>query len=62
MTVVYRLACESCDRTDYDDVSQLPDDWEDLGVAVNSGSPSQWWTHLGLCPECRAMSASHQEG
>jgi len=62
MTVVYRLACTSCDRTDFDEVSQLPDDWEDLGEAANSGCDSQWWTHLGLCPECRAMSESHQEG
>ncbi len=62
MTVVYRLACVSCDRTDYDDVSQLPDDWEDLGEAANMGSASQWWTHVGLCPECVAMPESHQVG
>jgi len=62
MTVVYRLACVSCDRSDFDDALQLPEDWEDLGEAANSGSASQWWTHVGLCPECRAMSEFHQKG
>jgi len=62
MTNIYRLACERCDRTDYDEVLQLPTDWEEIGEADDSGSASQWWTHVGLCPECLALCDSQGEG
>ncbi len=61
MAVVYRLACIRCDRDDYDEVLLLPDDWVDTGEAVDTGSKSQWWTHVGLCPDCRALAHSREE-
>ena len=47
-----RLACISCDRVDCDGVSEVPADWDDVGEA-ESGGESEWWTHLGYCPDCK---------
>ena len=48
-----RLACEKCDRDDFDGVDELPTDWEDICEALITGNGSEWWTHIGLCPECQ---------
>ena len=60
-----RLGCTNCDRTDFDGIDQLPEDWANIlevqtweessrGVASTdqSGHAFDWETHLGLCPEC----------
>ena len=49
----YRLACEKCDRDDFDGVETLPTDWEDIAEATTTGNDSQWWTHIGMCPDCQ---------
>lgn len=53
-----RLACMNCDRTDFDGVKRIPKDWESVEEAVPSEPKelwfcSNWWTHLGWCPECK---------
>lgn len=60
-----RLACMFCDRNDYDGVSALPPDWfsvdevqtyeESLREAELSDTERilDWYTHLGVCPECQ---------
>lgn len=64
-----RLACFHCDREDFDGVSNLPKDWEDIGrvqtyhqaiktyVDPSKTSPEfsvlDWFTHLGICPDCQ---------
>lgn len=63
-----RLGCLYCDRNDFDGVDELPADWEDIGEVRSYGEASKpiaaddmtrsvldWQTHLGTCPECRAM-------
>ena len=68
MTDEIRLACLYCDRTDYDGIDRLPDDWDDIGevqsyaeacrpVEFNDQTRSvmDWHTHLGLCPECQPI-------
>ena len=48
-----RLACTECDRTDFDGIATLPSDWSQIGEAEVSENDSSWWTHLGLCPDCK---------
>ncbi|MEZ6117118.1 MAG: hypothetical protein R3C28_11170 [Pirellulaceae bacterium] len=61
-----RLACHLCDRTDFDGIDVLPDDWDDIQeiqsladslriipVDDTKNSPLEWYTHLGTCPDCR---------
>ena len=70
MTGQIRLACNECDRNDFDGINQLPADWEDIEevqsleqsrqeVDINdqSRSPLEWYTHLGTCPDCQASPA-----
>ena len=68
MTGPIRLACGQCDRTDFDGVSAIPDDWQDvseLQLAARSQeeihpddanrSVMEWYTHIGTCPACAAL-------
>jgi len=63
-----RLACFYCDTTECDGVDQVPPDWTEVEefqsyaaslkeVAPNdpTRSPLEWYTHLGVCPECRKV-------
>ena len=63
-----RLGCIHCDRTDFDGVDALPEDWEDIDevlsydeatreVAADDQTRSvfDWQTHLGVCPECQQI-------
>ena len=61
-----RLGCMQCDRADFDGVGKLPQDWEDIGRVQSYESSIKergfsdkfgescfdWYTHLGLCPDC----------
>ena len=63
-----RLGCQHCDRNDFDGVDKLPKDWDDI-CRVRSitealrevdqddmtRSVFDWQTHLGVCPECKAI-------
>jgi hypothetical protein len=56
-TPTIRLACNLCDRDDYDGVTlpkALADGWKEIDPAVNIYA-SSWWTHLGWCPECQEL-------
>ena len=56
-----RLACVVCDREDCDGITSaelaaaIAVGWQHVSEAGN-GYPddysSDWWTHLGWCPEC----------
>lgn len=71
-----RLACNNCDRTDRDGITDaelaqcLAEGWTDI-ISVQTYEQSvatydnpadapadhdatAWYTHLGLCPDCRA--------
>ena len=61
-----RLACMFCDRSDFDGVSSLPTDWfavdnvqtyeesiREADLADTKVSVLDWYTHLGVCPECQ---------
>jgi hypothetical protein len=69
MVDTIRLACRFCDRDDYDGVAEVPRAWFDVfevqsyaesirPVEVDDPDPSRsvldWYTHLGVCPECYA--------
>lgn len=62
-----RLACMFCDRSDFDGVPEIPLDWFDVQeiqsfeasrMSVDFHHPDksvsvlEWYTHLGVCPEC----------
>lgn len=60
-----RLACMICDRTDFDGVNNLPTDWfavhevqtyeesiREAELFDTKVSVFDWYTHLGVCPEC----------
>jgi hypothetical protein len=68
MTGKIRLGYMHCDRNDFDGVDTFPDDWEEIDevrsydeamreVAVDDMTRSvlDWQTHLGTCPECKAI-------
>lgn len=68
-----RLACRHCDTKEYDLVDEIPADWDDIEEVqslsasleeVPSGDDSrsvlEWYTHLGICPECRASEEAVQ--
>lgn len=59
-----RLACLFCDRDDSDGVDQLPATWfavdevqsyeeSILEIAPGSDKVLDWYTHLGVCPDCQ---------
>lgn len=62
-----RLACMFCERDDFDGVDAVPADWLsveevqsyeaslrviDFYQQGNQESVLDWFTHLGVCPEC----------
>jgi hypothetical protein len=69
-----RLACTECDREDYDCVDEIPPDWVDvhevqsfeescreIDPSDSKASVLEWYTHLGCCPECRAIELAREE-
>jgi hypothetical protein len=63
-----RLGCQHCDRNDFDGVDKLPKDWDDISRVRSleealrevdeddtTRSVFDWQTHLGTCPECKAI-------
>lgn len=65
MVGLYRLACFTCDRVDYDLLTQEQFDkafktWRDVeeeqsldeGTNADGSAWGKWWTHIGICPEC----------
>jgi hypothetical protein len=61
-----RLACRFCDRNDFDGIGTLPTDWFDIdevqtyqesireaNLSDRKVSVLDWYTHLGVCPECQ---------
>jgi hypothetical protein len=63
-----RLGCQHCDRNDFDGVDKLPKDWDDVSRVRSleealrevdeddtTRSVFDWQTHLGTCPECKAI-------
>lgn len=65
-----RLACRDCDREDQDLISAAGlrrakgDGWTSIekvrtyrqSLRESKSSPlTEWWTHLGYCPECAAI-------
>jgi hypothetical protein len=63
-----RLSCRFCDRNDYDGINVLPPDWfavdevqtyeqsiRPADPADSSNSVLDWYTHLGVCPECQEL-------
>lgn len=56
-----RLACMTCDRDDFDPTTiaaAVAADWLDIDEAVRL-QESQWWTHLGVCIECRILAVEY---
>jgi len=60
-----RLACLYCDREDFDGVDVIPSDWTEVDEvqtfeeSCREACPTDakvsvfdWYTHLGVCPEC----------
>lgn len=65
---VIRLACQRCDTEECDGITAIPMDWSDVSevqsyedacrpVALDDPvrSPFEWYTHLGVCPDCRPL-------
>jgi len=61
-----RLACLYCDTSECDGVAAIPPDWadvqqvqsfaaacEEVAADDQARSPFDWFTHLGVCPECQ---------
>ena len=61
-----RLACVSCDTDELDGIDSIPDDWEfvdrfqsyeesleEIEIDDFTRSPCEWYTHLGVCPDCQ---------
>jgi hypothetical protein len=68
MTAPIRLACQYCDSSECDGVESIPPDWTDVFEVQSyaasceeippddkTRSPFEWYTHLGVCPECRKI-------
>lgn len=68
MSVQIRLACRHCDTEECDGVAEIPPTWTDVDEVQSyaesleeilpediSRSPTDWYTHLGVCPECRKI-------
>lgn len=60
-----RLACAYCDTEECDWIDEIPPNWHDVDkfqsyeesikeVAADDTrrSPTEWYTHLGVCPDC----------
>lgn len=60
---IIRLACLLCDRNDGDGLERVPSDWMDVDEiqsyeeaiedAGDSDRVLNWWTHIGVCPDCQ---------
>ena len=61
-----RLACMFCDRDDFDGICILPSNWfavdevqtyeqsiREAELSSKEVSVFDWFTHLGVCPECQ---------
>jgi hypothetical protein len=52
-----RLGCLKCDRDDYDPttiIKALADGWDIDGPSIEAlPEDPDWWTHLGMCPDCK---------
>ena len=68
MSKTIRLGCMYCDRGDFDGVDKFPEDWDDIHEVQSledakrevpfddkTRSALDWETHLGTCPECKAI-------
>ncbi len=69
-----RLACLYCDRSDFDGINEIPSDWSEVDEvqtyeeSCQKASPTDakvsvldWYTHLGICPECHQAEALPRE-
>jgi hypothetical protein len=68
-----RLACTECEREDFDGVNEIPPDWRDVREiqsyeeSCREVDPSdckrsvfEWYTHLGICPECYQIEVERE--
>jgi hypothetical protein len=68
MSQLIRLACTSCDTDEGDGITEIPAGWSDVQevqsleasrepveAGDSSRSPFAWYTHLGICPDCKAQ-------
>lgn len=71
MPSLVRLACVSCDRDDFDEITpaelrraeaigwQVTSQQQTLRESRSEAGPlGVWWTHLGTCPDCAAEDAA----
>lgn len=71
MTGNIRLGCRNCDTDECDFISEIPTTWADveevqsfsdslkeIAVDDKTGSPFEWYTHLGICPACQELDKS----
>lgn len=69
-----RLACMFCDRDDCDGIAKIPRDWfsvdevqtyEESMREADFDDPKvsvlDWYTHLGVCPECQQAELTPTE-
>ena len=60
-----RLACLYCDTEECDGIDKIPASWHDVDEFQSyeesikeipaedlTRSPTEWYTHLSVCPEC----------
>lgn len=70
-----RLGCAHCDREDFDGTDSIPEDWSEvtelqsyeeatrpIQFSDSSGSPLNWETHMGICPDCQKEQRSDANG
>ena len=63
-----RLACFYCDTDECDGIDEVPPDWteveefqsyaeslEEVAPDDPARTPLDWYTHLGVCPDCRKV-------
>lgn len=63
-----RLACLYCDTDECDGVAAIPPNWteveevqsyaeslKEISADDSIRSPLEWYTHLGVCPECQKL-------
>lgn len=70
-----RLACASCERDDCDGIYAIPPNWTEVQfvqtlkqskaeiplVDSERRSLTEWYTHLGVCPECALAECEDSE-